>query len=290
MSQHPKVCIRCGADCTVGERWKDRQGRYVCARCAKAPHQEPAGTIPLADEPEPAPPPSHEPRMCAHCGMLLGTGIVICSSCGLDSRTGLLIGTGKPPPARQCTKCGYSLAGLTTPRCPECGTISRRASHRDSAGPEWRADLRREYIRLAIMIVVGLGFAGLVAAARSDFASDIPVVLLAVLLKYAASLVFGVVVFQICSLLWLGFDAPFHLVLLRLAAVYALTDATGAVAGFVPVLFLPLLIVLFVHVGLLVELLDLDFYDAALVGFFTFIARWLVVVAITWYLIERGYL
>ena len=63
--------------------------------------------------------------------------------------------TAQPP---QCQKCGYSLRGLTTPRCPECGKAFDPAdSHtytRTSPLPPWN---RSEWILgCAAAILVGL--------------------------------------------------------------------------------------------------------------------------------------
>ncbi len=178
-----KICIRCGVDCSGRPRTKDQFGHYTCRECyeklqaqAKAapsralPAPKAAAPAPNAGAPAPAPPEAdepfvladdpagiasavaHQPRECSNCGMLLAHDAVVCMRCGLNLQTGKLLATRKlSGEGRSCIKCGYSLAGLKTTKCPECGTVNHRKSkaeeQREQDRKTSRAVARNEYLK-----------------------------------------------------------------------------------------------------------------------------------------------
>lgn len=287
-SKPTKLCIRCGLDCSGRARTKDAQGRYICGDClasAKAaqarvaPALPPPAThdeaIPLAgDEPigliEHTGPP---PRTCAGCGALLARTAVLCTSCGTDTRTGQRVAapSGSGP---KCINCGYSLQGLKKAKCPECGTSNAPADRKKIV--EKRAAqgvVRDAYLKPVIMFSVGITIS-IVAAMIGEGSFDEGLgAALGYLIKYAVYVPVGVIVFLGCCLLWMGFDAPIHLIALRLAAVYAVTDAVGVFVGFIPIGIVQWAIMCMVYVGLLQDMLELDLNDALLVGIITFAVR-----------------
>lgn len=289
-----KICVRCGEDCSDRPRVKDALGHYYCQPCAErvraernaptpaaAPVPRPDdGPIPLADD---APPATADaaPRECVGCGLILSRDAVICTRCGLNTRTGLRAGADGPTGAgRACVKCGYDLAGLKSPRCPECGTLnSPRARRRARDDRDARAVERTEYTKPLIMFAAGLAISSAITAGVGDGVQAI----LWYLIGYALYVPAGTGAFFVCCLLWIGFDAPMHLTALRLAAVYAVTDAVAGVMGFVPLPIIPMLVVLFTYIGLLMDLLDLDVQDAVIVAVATSLIQAGVVVVVTMY-------
>lgn len=290
-----KVCVRCGRDCAGRPRVKDAQGRYTCGECveaikaarARGPARavpaapaatEPApaddGLIALDDEPLPASLLGEGPRTCGNCGMVLGSGAVVCMGCGFNTETGSLVSTRLPPgEGKKCSKCGYELSGLKTSRCPECGTLNlppRRAEQERRAAAD---TVRDAYLKPAIMAVVGCAIAAAVMGATEGTDAVVGYAIL-----FAASYVVGLVVFWACSLIWIGFDAPMHLVALQLAGVYGVTDAASSLVDLIPVMpaFLGWIIVATVYIGLLMEVMEIELQDAVILGFVTFVVKFVI--------------
>ncbi|MEK6701524.1 MAG: hypothetical protein AABZ53_04625 [Planctomycetota bacterium] len=298
MSQSPKVpkiCIRCGQDCAGKPRTKDATGRYTCDDCAKtlmaqpdAPSPADPSIIPLEHEPH-APSlasmidDSTLPRSCANCGIILGKSAVICSSCGFNTTTGKVTGaTPSPSGGRKCLKCGYALEGLTSARCPECGTMNTAAQRvATSKEKAYRESVRLEYTKPVWMFVIGLVLSVALAALSTKGNVTASTAMLVYLFKYALYVPSGVIVFLLCCAIWIGFNAPIHLTALRLAGIYAITDAVASVVGFIiPMQLIVWLAMLLTYVGLLQDMLELDLVDAILVAVVTFFVRLGVVVAI----------
>ncbi|HBS29102.1 MAG TPA: hypothetical protein DEB06_06545 [Phycisphaerales bacterium] len=89
------------------------------------------------------------------------------------------------------------------------------------------------------------------------------------LLGYAVLVPTGILGFYICSWLWIGFDAPFWLTAVRLAAVFAVADCVRLIVEPIPLLFIPWLISLGVYIGMLAKLLDIEWQEAAVVALVT---------------------
>lgn len=295
-----KVCVRCGRDCAGRPRVKDAQGRYTCGECveelkaaraqgpapvaatppqpqaAAAPEVEEDGLIALEDEPLPEGLIGDGPRSCGNCGMVLGSGAVVCMGCGFNTQTGRLVSTHRPPgEGKKCTKCGYDLAGLKTSRCPECGTLNLPPRRAEQEAKAARETVRDAYLKPALMAVVGCAVAAAVTGADGGAEAVVEYAVL-----FAISYIVGLAVFWVCSVMWIGFDAPMHLVALQLAGVYGVTDAASSLVNLVPFLptFIGWIIVVTVYVGLLMEVLDLELQDAVILGLVTFIVK--VVIAI----------
>lgn len=291
-----KICVICGRDCAGRPRSKDAHGRYVCGDCAKAARQRtttppanplrsaPAAVATLPDDPDiipladedglgPAAEGSDQTRTCPNCRILLARNAVICTACGLDTRTGHLL-AGPQEKGRTCIQCGYSLRGLKSDRCPECGALnSTRGRKAHGEAKAARDTVREAYTKPLIMFAGGLGVSIAAAMIGAGSANEGLLAAAAYLLKYAIYVPTGVAVFLACCLFWMGFDAPIHLIALRLAAVYAVTDAVGVFVAFIPLGIIQLGIMVIVYVGLLQDLLELDLSDAILVGVITFAVR-----------------
>ncbi len=262
MTPPPKICTLCARDCSAIPRVKDAHGNYICKDCeqaraaSKLTPRSPGPSDGVAIEPDR--PTSR--GVCPSCFRPLPPDTGVCVSCA----TGL---NRKPSPdgsGPTCQKCGYDLTGARSLICPECGTTQRPQSRKN-------LDMSRQVIRDAYVKPVLTLIIGLMLIVAFQFAigrqEAIPQVLIAVVVQ---SLV-GLVIFWICSLIWIGFDEPFHINVLRLLAIYAISWAALLVAASLPPLLCSAII--FVPAGIFVllhkKMLDLDLADAALVAVFT---------------------
>lgn len=288
-----KTCIRCGQDCAAKPRTKDAQGRYTCRTCydqrAVAPPAPPAdepsvgfdGAIPLEDDPAGIGLAAvAQPTECSNCGLFLPRDTVICTRCGLNTQTGQVLGTQKVTgEGRQCIKCGYSLQGLRGTKCPECGTVNhppsledkRRAHDRKSS----RAIARNAYLVPVIVFAIGLTAS---VAIFSGLGADSERALVVFLTRYAVFVPIALVIYFICCLMWIGFDAPLHLTALRLAAALAITDPI-----FLPSLMLGYMgiAVMAAALGLAIyKLMDLDIQDAVIMALILVVTQRAILFAI----------
>ncbi|MFO0831142.1 MAG: hypothetical protein U0637_04765 [Phycisphaerales bacterium] len=248
-----KVCVVCKQDVSKRPRVKDAQGRYVCETCMVARAQRRA----------PAPRPSEQagaPAARASDGGELvldsieqldsaGAGDVYLPE-GYDPSLAVAAVTAQPEPtarAREavpakakggrakeaprhlCRHCGYDMAGVLVKRCPECGKIT--AAPKDAGLLETEREVRRK-VYTRPLVLMGVGFTvSLIAlavghASLGDYAVHFVGWLLAVPI--------GVLTFWVCSLMFLEYDAPFHITALRLGGIYAcvgIADAIGTAAG-----------------------------------------------------------
>lgn len=265
------------------------------AEAGPAPPLTPSGRPPRPDlAPEPTPQPAHAPiipdlslppeqagpegtiglepaaevkpqmRACENCTKSINAAVSVCPYCQYDARMG-------PPgklkgPIHACENCGYDLAGLPEPICPECGTKNpRKSARRLELERESREAVRRAYKRPAIMLgvgLLGLILLSLIAGRPSD--------LLFLGIWYVLGVPVGLGVYTACCYLWIGFDMPLHLIGLRLAAIYAVVGLVGSVVGRLHLYtMLALPIVLVTYVSLLIQELDLEFQDAVIFAILT---------------------
>lgn len=197
-----------------------------------------------------------------------------CPSCGFDERAGLSPSTviGKRPIGKSgmtCAKCGYDMTGLPSPRCPECGTVVIAKNRRAYDREESRRIAIETYRTPLLMLGIGGGILFLTALFTAGFAGAA-----ILMLSYAVQVPIGLAVFLFCCMLWIGFDAPIHLTALRLAAIYTVVDLVYHVIGyFLPFPILTWFIAVIVYIGLLSELLEMEWQDAAMVGVLTYAAK-----------------
>lgn len=128
----------------------------------------------------------------------------------------------------------------------------------------------RSYLTPIVMFIAGTSIVSLLLVAQGAWAA-VPFYFM----KFAITVPIGLGVFLLCCLLWIGFDAPIHLIALQLAGIYAVTDVAWAVIGFIPLSSCLLWIVpAGIYVGLLASLLEIEVSEAILVGVLTFIVTY----------------
>lgn len=221
-----------------------------------------------------------QPTACPGCGVFLPHGTVICTRCGMNTQTGQALGTQKlAGEGRQCIKCGYSLKGLKSMKCPECGTVnvvkSLKDQRREQDRKTSRQVARNAYLKPLLAFAVGLTIAVLLA---SQLGADPKAAIISLLVQYAIFVPIGVIVFFLCCLAWLGFDAPMHLSALRLAAVFAITDAVAIPSlalGFYAIGVLLCVMAIAIH-----TLMDLDIPDSFILALLLLVVMVVVYVAL----------
>lgn len=225
-------------------------------------------------------------RPCPICTKPLAQSDAVCINCGYNALTGAKVATEhkvKAPKSsgQKCSKCGYALAGLRSARCPECGTINVAQDKREKYREDSKSLARWEYRKPILMFLSG---ASGVCAFQVATADDPGYAVLAYLISYVIEVPIGFAVFWLCGLVWIGFDAPIHLTVLRLAGIYAVVDLAFVLCAFIPFPFVGWLIPALLYVGFLSEMLDMDFIDAVVVGFLTFMTKLGIGIVVVMYL------
>jgi rubrerythrin len=251
-----KVCVLCKQDVSKKPRVKDPQGRYLCEPCFEKSQKatpKPAAAAPKP-APKPAPVPADDNPLLDSLDSLgdAGVGDMVLPE-GYDPSLAMAAATAKPEapvrahqpmpvpgqkeakkkkkgaPAFACRHCGYDMAGSMTLRCPECGKMNMQPKS-DALLDDARQIKRAMYIRPLVLTAIGLTISLIALVAGGAKAASYVVVFGGWLL----AIPFGVFTFWICSLIFLEYDAPFHVTALRLAGIYACVgvgDAIGYATG-----------------------------------------------------------
>lgn len=215
---------------------------------------------------------------CPNCGAAMSPQAVVCIGCGYSRALGRVAtssdvsakpgGRARKGRGRRCRKCGYSMAGLKSAQCPECGVVNTPPSTEEREKDEARSVRRNAYLKPLVYFAVGFGIVSVVLGANGGVDA-----VLAYALGYVVQVPIGVCVFIACCYLWIGFDAPVHLTALRLAGIYALVDLAHVIFGFIPIPVVGWLVPLIIYIGLLMDLLEMDMQDAIIVGLLTYIVK-----------------
>jgi RNA polymerase subunit RPABC4/transcription elongation factor Spt4 len=225
---------------------------------APEPPLSPDGTIAL----EP-PTTVAKPRMraCESCSKLINAEVKVCPYCSYDQTLG-------PPgklkkPLHTCRHCGYDLAGLPEPICPECGhRNARRSTYSSLYDDDSREITRWAYLRPVIMLGVGLFGICLFALLRYHD----PKYVAFTLIRYAVEVPVVLGVYIGCCAAWIGFDMPLRLVALRLAGIFAVVDLIADVVGIFPIWVVWLSVSGIAYIWMLAQELDLDLQDALIIA------------------------
>lgn len=168
----------------------------------------------------------------------------------------------EPIPERVCSECGYSLEGLETTLCPECGHENKpvRKPKSQILEEESRRIARLEYVKPAVtlaagvLIVVAILLLGRPWLTAVGWVGGLPV-----------RVIIGTLAYFLCCLWFFGFDAPWRLTALRLAATYAISDIPIAIIrsiGFNAAMPLAYVIAMAICVVMFIWLFELDPSDA----------------------------
>lgn len=172
----------------------------------------------------------------------------------------------------RCRNCGYSLTGLSAPRCPECGALVPKFSGRERARAAIEAEHRfSQYWKPLIMFGVGV-ILNVAVITASDSLQAAGMYLIRLLLTVPI----GLITYVLLALVWIGFNEPLRVISLRLLGIYAVVDLTSTLLGFVPIPIVPMLLVTFTYLGLLMSELDLDWGEASALAIATMVMRGIV--------------
>lgn len=176
----------------------------------------------------------------------------------------------------ECPNCKYSIVGITSARCPECGVELLPAIAAAARAAKTREGLRHEYTAAFVVLAFAVLCLSAVVTLTAG-AAQVPIELLG--LAIITPMAF--VAYLICCTLWIGFDMPLGITAARLAAVYAWAGVTVAVFHvifpYVPIV--GWIFSLFVMYGLLIKWLDIDFIDAFAIAFVTNCVAFVVMMA-----------
>ncbi|MBX3357924.1 MAG: hypothetical protein KF745_05805 [Phycisphaeraceae bacterium] len=270
-----KICIRCKQDCSSRPRTKDAAGRYTCRDCVEAlqanraaqaaaapvaavaesepwafdPADDNAAIFGLADAPAAAPSAKPAGGPCKGCGNFIAPGVVVCTNCGFNTKTGKQLGV----------KTGVD--------------VLEDHSQRAKRQREGAKTAQQEYIKPLVMLIVGV--AG-VAVLGGQGASSV----LAYLVATGIGVVVGLAVYWVCCMLWIGFDAPMGLTALRLAGIYVVVDLVAHLCDLLPIPLLTMILPCLTYMGLLMSMLDMEIVDAVVVAIATFIVKMLLLIVL----------
>jgi|GEM_PF-3552742 len=295
-----KICRICKRDCSAMKRVKDRAGNYVCQGCvdARAASAGNSEAVPVDDGVIPIDldgvtlPGTNE--MCPGCGMPISSNAVVCLSCGFNQKKGKftaeeLAEAQDPEKPRKkkkysCAKCGYSLEGLKTAKCPECGTINSRET-----GKLNRDGLSKQIVRDAYMLPLIYGGVGLVLTTVALLVNGAG--LAGVIFAFAALLVgaiFSTGVYFMFCLMWSGFEMPMHMAAMRLFATFAVSWGVEILAKSWLVWPAAWAISTIVTYGTLMKLMEIDDWKEAVLLLFVLRITGFVAVIVTLMLLARG--
>lgn len=259
-----RPCCVCGSDCGLTPPSRAAGGRFLCVRCSAGGARPPIHRVqepPADDGPIPIEGMSAE---------LLNNLARAIESPPADPAVypGEILSTARR--VEKCPSCGHDMTNVPGSRCPRCGKLGRpkSAQARIAAANDqgYARERRARNIRTAIYYAAGLVTIGAVRLAQG--APE----LLWIDGRYL--LIGGPIamaVYVLCCLLFIGFDQPTWLNLLRLGAVHVMIDAIIAVIVSLPMsgcmtLIIAPAVAIVAYVMLLKRELDLEQLDAGLVA------------------------
>jgi predicted RNA-binding Zn-ribbon protein involved in translation (DUF1610 family) len=238
-----------------------------------------ADIIPLAPEDEIE---DQRLKSCPVCFHRYPPEAGTCANCGFDESRGIessrFVEKSRAPTQHRsthhadfpCPNCGYDMSRSVSLTCPECGKpmptrakMTREQVSRETAREAYRKPAIQLGVGLAIMVLIGLLISG-------------PSALIIYPLTLLLQGVIGLGVFYLCSLLWIGFDAPLKLNALTLLGIYAATGATGEILSFIPIPIVAPLITAAVFISLFMQQMEVELADAIVVLILTMFF-WVVV-------------
>ncbi len=237
-------------------------------------------------------------RLCPACQTSNATTADTCRECGCDLATGKPASgrlhnaardarklKGKPSVAK-CEECGYSLKGLETPICPECGHVNPCGHVRPDHAVESKKAARAYWIKPVVMIGIGLPIAaGAQVYTVTSAGGSVMKALFVFALTQGIYIVCSFVVYLLLGLLFTGFSQSIRLAALSLVALSVSTSAISAgLSVVIPLPLIPWLITVFCYCGIAADLLDMELKSAFIFGLLcgvaTYIGLPLIIIAV----------
>jgi hypothetical protein len=170
-----------------------------------------------------------------------------------------------------CVSCGFSRAGGAAGRRLRTVTGTEKPAKvpRDVERAQAKHAHRMEYLKPVIMFVASFAVIAGVLIAK-DQGAAIPVMLLA----FGVNVVIGLVMFWVCTLVYVDYEGPVLLTALRLLGIYGVCEVADLVMrSYFPIPVLRWAVPAFIYVGLLADMLDLELAEAVVVALVTWIVR-----------------
>jgi hypothetical protein len=263
-------CVFCGLECSQRPHVRNRRGQYACKGCLPEPEVTPLEVTPVDL--------SHVHRApCPKCGAEQKVGVPECPECGhappRDPGSPRLpkpkLGPGAKP--RTCRKCSYPLEGLKQPTCPECGTPFSLFTRREWDEATSDEVARNAYLKAACIAAGGvlLGVCVQLLMGRWIAAAGFPVF-------WLVSSGIGLAVALASCATWLGFSSSIKLMAVQIGAIHGATLGVMALfASIIPSLIGAIIVSGFIYIYLMSEMLDIDPFDARIVGFICLALHWI---------------
>jgi rubrerythrin len=263
-----RVCVACNIDVTKKPRVKDPQGRYFCEPCyAKANKltQKRTGAPSTSTHAQQQ---SSKRAASAKASENLtnaefaldraddGTEGEVLIPEGYDpslvaAATSMQADVAPPPPSNafvakakereakerakgskyksvgafKCRECGYNMAGVPSLKCPECGHAN--LSPKDDSLKQTERDVKVAMYKRPL-VLMAIGWTISIIALVLSGASWEKYVGLGV--WWLLSIPLGVLTFWVSTLIFLEYDAPWHVTAMRLAGIYACVMIADAIA------------------------------------------------------------
>ncbi len=172
--------------------------------------------------------------------------------------------------ALPCPQCRYDLRGLRADVCPECGLkLTYGAMRRAQDLREGKKSGGWFDRKAVLMAIIGLAVSATIMGIR--FGS---VGLVVFGIDFAFTIVVGWLVFFVCSILWIGFDQPLRTTVLQTIGAFGFFAGIAVLLNLIPIPGIVTSLIAFaVLAGVLSDLLELDFQDAAIIALLVTVVR-----------------
>lgn len=173
----------------------------------------------------------------------------------------------KPLP---CPQCRYDLRGLRADICPECGLkLTYGALRRAQDLREGRKTDGWFDRKAVVMALIGLAVSATILGYQHG-----PVGLMVFGIDFVFTVVIGWLVFFVSSIVWIGFDQPLRTTVLQTIGAFGFFTGVAVLLNLIPIPGLITSLIAFaVLAGVLSDLLELDFQDAAIIALLVTVFR-----------------
>ncbi len=173
----------------------------------------------------------------------------------------------KPLP---CPQCRYDLRGLRADICPECGLkLTYGARRRAQDLREGRKSSGWFDRKAVVMALIGLAVSSAILGIQHG-----PVGLMVFGIDFVFTVVIGWLVFFVSSVVWIGFDQPLRTTVLQTIGAFGFFAGVAVLLSLIPIPGLITSLIAFaVLAGVLSDLLELDFQDAAIIALLVTVVR-----------------